>query len=91
GAQLWPEAGVHHPALAIGLGPMAPRWLDPQQNGMVERVIRTLKEQCIHRHRFESIQHANRVIGDWISFYNHRRPHQALAMRTPVEAFRLAA
>lgn len=70
---------------------MAPRWLDPQQNGMVERVIRTLKEQCTHRHRFESIQHANRVIGDWISFYNHCRPHQALAMRTPVEAFRLAA
>lgn len=63
----------------------------PQQNGMVERVIRTLKEQCIHRHRFESIQHANRVIGDWISFYNHHRPHQALAMRTPAEAFRLAA
>jgi putative transposase len=30
----------------------------PQQNGMVERLIRTLKEQCIHRHRFESQQHA---------------------------------
>lgn len=60
-------------------------------NGMVERVIRTLKEQCVHRHRFESIQHATRVIADWISFYNHRRPHQALAMRTPAEAFRLAA
>ncbi|WP_374292340.1 integrase core domain-containing protein [Paenirhodobacter enshiensis] len=29
--------------------------------------------------------------GDWIRFYNHRRPHQALAMRTPAEAFRLAA
>ena len=63
----------------------------PQQNGMIERVIRTLKEQCVHRHRFESIQHANRVIADWISFYNNRRPHQALAMRTPAEAFRLAA
>ncbi len=50
----------------------------PQQNGMVERVIRTLKEQCVHRHRFESLQHASHVIGDWISFYNHRRPHQAL-------------
>ncbi|MBL3587851.1 transposase, partial [Rhodovulum sulfidophilum] len=61
------------------------------QNGMVERYIRTLKEQCVHRHRFESIQHAMRVIGDWIAFYNHSRPHQALAMRTPVEAFRLAA
>lgn len=63
----------------------------PQQNGMVERVIRTLKEQCVHRHRFDSIQHATRVISDWISFYNNRRPHQALAMRTPAEAFRLAA
>jgi putative transposase len=63
----------------------------PQQNGMVERFIRPLKEQCVHRHRFESIQHAMRVLGDWIAFYNNRRPHQALAMRTPVEAFRLAA
>ncbi len=25
-----------------------------QQNGMVERLIGTLKEQCAHRHRFES-------------------------------------
>lgn len=40
----------------------------PQQNGMVERVIRTLKEQCAHRHRFETLQHASRVIGDWIQF-----------------------
>ncbi|MBP0484860.1 integrase core domain-containing protein [Sagittula salina] len=36
----------------------------PQQNGMVERLIRTLKEQRVHRHRFESIQHALRVIAD---------------------------
>ncbi|HMM45914.1 MAG TPA: integrase core domain-containing protein [Candidatus Macondimonas sp.] len=27
-----------------------------------------------------------RVIGDWIQFYNHRRPHQALGMKTPAEA-----
>ncbi|WKL15554.1 integrase core domain-containing protein [Comamonas testosteroni] len=63
----------------------------PEQNGLVERVIRTLKEQCVHRHRFESLQHASRLIGDWIHFYNHRRPHQALNMRTPAEAFALAA
>ena len=31
------------------------------------------------------------AIGDWITFYNHRRPHQALAMRTPAEAFGSAA
>lgn len=63
----------------------------PEQNGMVERLIRTLKEQCVHRHRFETLQHASRVIADWISFYNNRRPHQALDMRTPAEAYALAA
>lgn len=63
----------------------------PEQNGIVERVIRTLKEHCVHRHRFEALQHASLVLADWILFYNIRRPHQALAMKTPAEAFRLAA
>ena len=40
------------------------------------------------------LQHASRVISDWIHFYNHRRPHQALAMKTPAQtyqSFKLAA
>jgi putative transposase len=60
----------------------------PQQNGMVERLIRTIKEQCVHRYRFETIQHASRVLGDWITFYNHLRPHQALGMKTPAATFK---
>ena len=62
----------------------------PQQNGMVERLIQTIKEQCVHRHRFESLQHANRVLSDWIQFYNEVRPHQALGMKTPAEAYALS-
>jgi putative transposase len=63
----------------------------PEQNGMVERVIRTLKDQCVHRHRFTTLQHASRVIGDCINFYNNGRPHQSLGMKTPAETFKLAA
>ncbi len=63
----------------------------PEQNGMVERVIRMLKEQCAHRQRFETLQHASRVIGDWIQFYNQKRPHQALKMKTPAQAYAEAA
>jgi putative transposase len=62
-----------------------------QQNGMIERVIRTLKEQCVHRHCLETQQHAARVIAEWIRFYNTRRPHQALDMKTPAMAYALAA
>jgi putative transposase len=50
---------------------------------MVERQIRTVKEQCVHCYRFETIQHASRVLGDWNTFYNYMRTHQALGMKTP--------
>ena len=80
----------HYTALVRSYG-LKQEFITPHCPQQVERVIRTLKEQCVHRHRFESIQHAARAIGDWIQFYNTCRPHQALAMRTPAEAFRLAA
>jgi len=35
----------------------------PQQSGMMERLIRSLREQCVHRQRFESLAHATRAIG----------------------------
>ncbi|WP_238151801.1 MULTISPECIES: integrase core domain-containing protein [Xanthomonas] len=54
-------------------------------------VIRTLKEQCVHRHRFESQQHGIRLLGDWIRFYNDRRPHRTLGMKTTAETYALAA
>lgn len=63
----------------------------PQQKGMVERAIRTLKDQCIHPQRFCSIRHAARAPGDRVTFCNHRRPHQALDMKTPAKAFPSAA
>ena len=50
-------------------------------------MIRTLKEQCVHRTRFESLQHASIAIGDWINFYNNQRPQQALEMATPKQTY----
>jgi len=63
----------------------------PEQKDMLERVIRTLKAQSAHRLRVESLTHASRVIADWIGFYNHRCPHQALGMKTRAMAYQLAA
>ena len=63
----------------------------PEQNSMVERVIRTLKDQCVHPHWFETLLHASRVMAAWIGFCVHQRPHQVLGMKTPAEAYALAA
>ena len=63
----------------------------PQQNGMVERLIRTIKEQCIWLHNFNSLDEARYIIGQWFRYDNEQRPHQALGMKTPSTISKLAA
>ena len=59
----------------------------PQQNGLVERLIRSIKEECIWLNNFKDIQHAKAQIAAYVRFYNSHRPHQALGYKTPKEVF----
>ena len=62
----------------------------PEQNGIIERFMRTLKEECIWLHKFGTFTEAKRIIEKWIREYNMERPHQELGYMAPVE-FKLAA
>ena len=55
----------------------------PEQNGLVERFFRSLKEECVWQHQFASFEEARREITSWIRWYNAERPHQALGYRSP--------
>ena len=55
----------------------------PQENGLCERFIRTIKHECVWQHTFTDLQHARRVIAAWIHRYNTVRPHSALGYSTP--------
>jgi putative transposase len=55
----------------------------PEQNGMIERFFRSLKEECVWQHRFPSFIEARRAVRRWIGWYNERRPHQALGYLSP--------
>lgn len=57
----------------------------PEQNGMIERFFLTLKQECVWLHRFQSRDHAFRVIGEWLEHYDHSRPHSALGYLSPKE------
>jgi putative transposase len=61
----------------------------PEQNGLIERFFRSLKEECVWQHQFQSFNHARRIIRDWMDWYNQRRPHQALDYASPRQ-YRLA-
>jgi len=57
----------------------------PQQNGLIERFFRSLKEECVWQHNFKSFAHAQAHIRSWIEWYNSGRPHQALGYKSPRE------
>jgi putative transposase len=57
----------------------------PEQNGIIERFFRSLKEECVWQHVFQTFDHARRVIGHWMQWYNQDRPHQALGYRSPIQ------
>ncbi len=55
--------------------------------GLIERLWRSLKYEAVYLHELTDGFRAERVIGEWIGFYNTERPHSALAGRTPAEAY----
>ena len=61
------------------------RWID---NVFVERLWRSLKHEDVYLKGYADGREARAGIGAWIAFYNMRRPHQALANRTPMAVWR---
>jgi putative transposase len=60
------------------------RWMD---NVFIERLWRSLKYECVYLHAFEIGSELRAGLSRWIGYYNARRPHSALAGRTPDEAY----
>ena len=56
-------------------------------NIFIERLWRSLKYEAVYLHELTDGFVAERVIGEWIGFYNTGRPHSALDGRTPAEAY----
>jgi putative transposase len=61
------------------------RWMD---NVFIERLWRSLKHEDIYLKGYADGREARTGIGIWMAFYNARRPHQALANRTPSAVWR---
>lgn len=57
----------------------------PDDNAVVERVIRTIKEEEIWLNQYETWAEAHAAIDAYIRFYNEERIHSALGYSTPSE------
>jgi len=61
----------------------------PQYNGYVERLIRTLRQECLHHLIILDERHLRWLLQQYLAYYHRARPHQGLDQETPLPRPRL--
>ena len=55
----------------------------PQANAICERVIGTLRRECLDRMLIFGRRHLETVLAEYVEHYNSHRPHRSLSQRAP--------
>ena len=63
----------------------------PRANAIAERVVRTLRNECLDRLVILNERHLRAVLAEFVAYYNADRPHRGLALDTPRPAVRATA
>ena len=56
-------------------------------NAFIERLWRNVKQQCVYRHSPTDGNELRRLLAEYFTYYNHRRPHQHLDGLTPAHLY----
>lgn len=56
-------------------------------NVFIERLWRSVKQECIYRYQFESLRELKKALTDYFNYYNYKRLHQSLDYKTPAEVY----
>jgi transposase InsO family protein len=57
----------------------------PQTNGKIERFWKTIEADLLEDMSFDSIEHLQNEIEQYLYYYNHERPHQGINGDNPVQ------
>jgi putative transposase len=56
----------------------------PNANAVAERWVRSVREECLDRLIILNERHLRRVLQEYTTYYNERRPHQSLEQDSPL-------
>jgi putative transposase len=58
-------------------------------NIFIERLWRSIKYEEVHLKAYADGREARTGVGNWVTFYNFRRPHQAMNNQNPMAVWRV--
>ena len=67
----------------IGIDSVATPVRSPRANAAVERVIGTLRRECLDHLVVLNERHLLSVLTELVRYYKHDRPHRTLGLQTP--------
>jgi transposase InsO family protein len=73
----------HQQARRIGIDAIATPVRSPCANAIVERVIGTLRRECLDHMIVLDERHLLSVLREFVTYYNQERPHRTLRLQTP--------
>ncbi len=62
----------------------------PTTTGKIERLHKTMRSEFFNGRVFDSVEHAQLELDQWVRHYNYERPHQGIGDVAPIERFELA-
>jgi putative transposase len=68
----------------LGIAHRRGGYRDPESQAFIESWFGKLKQRCVWRQEFETLEQAREVIGAYVIHYHHR-PHSRLDYHTPLE------
>lgn len=59
--------------------------VNPFDNAVVESFFSNIKREELNSHDFKYFEDLEKVVNDYMSFYNNYRPHESLQNKTPIK------
>jgi transposase InsO family protein len=79
------QYAVHFSAVAVrsGIQELKTPYRAPPANGICERFIGSLRRECLDHILFYDDRHVQRIVREYIAYFNQERPHQGLGQHIP--------
>ena len=68
----------------MGIEEVVTAYRSPWQNAYAERVIGSIRRECLDHMIILNEDHLKRMLDEYIEYYNTARPHQSLERNAPV-------
>jgi putative transposase len=78
-------------AAALGVATLLTPFRAPRANAIAERVIRTLRQECLDHILILNERHLEQVLAEYVRYYNADRPHRRLGLAPPLPSVRAPA